>query len=96
MGGDRVVPFAVEIMFSYIDGAECFLRDLDAFLVSSLVNYGVDGKTGFRGGGADIIDSFVVTTQRLASPIAGDLGKHPMLDGVPFARARRVMTDSDR
>ena len=63
--GDRVVPFTVEIVFSYIDGMECFLRDRDAFLVSSLVNYGVDGKTGFRGGGAEIVDSFVVTTQRL-------------------------------
>ena len=75
--------------------AERFLGDFDTFLVNGLVDLGIDCKTGFRGGGANILSGGVESPERLAPPVDGQIRKHLMLDGIPFARSRRVMTHRD-
>lgn len=46
--------------------------------------------------GADQADNGGEAHKRLAPPVHGDVGEEPTLDFVPFARARREVTDSDR
>jgi hypothetical protein len=73
----------------------CFLVILTPFFVDGCIESGVDGQAGF-GRGTDILRCIVERTQGLGSPIGGNRGEHSMFDGVPFARAWRVMTNGDR
>ena len=44
----------------------------------------------------DQVDDHLVAHQRLAAPVLADEREEPVLDLVPFARARREVADRDR
>jgi len=42
---------------------------------------------------ANEVEHFFIAVQWLGSPVFGDLGEQTMLDGIPFGRAGRVVSD---
>ena len=93
---DGVVPFAMEFVLGGVYRAHFLVGDFYSFLVDRRVDLGIDLETRCRGRGANIVDRGFETTQRFASPVDRDIREHFVLDGIPFARSRRIMTDRDR
>jgi hypothetical protein len=77
------------------DGFHFTVGDFDAAGVDAGVVVGVDGQTGAGGGCRDQVDGDFMAGQGLSGPVQGDMAEQPMLDLVPFAGARRHVTDRD-
>ena len=52
-------------------------------------------QAGGRLGGADVVEYGVVAVERPTRPVFANLAKEPVLDGVPFRGARRIMANGD-
>ena len=52
-------------------------------------------QAGSGRGGADKLQGFLVTVQRLGCPVPADLAEQAMLDRVPFGGAGRIVRDGD-
>jgi len=75
------------------EGFHLLIRDFQAPRISHRVQLGVNTQPRLRGGMGDQIDDHFVADQWSVAPILGDMTKHPMLDFVPFARARGQVAD---
>src|ERR1035441_5321662 len=95
-GVDGVIPVRVELVADDVHRSELRIRDFDAFGVLAGVQTRVDLQSGAGGGRADQVDDHLQALQRLAAPVQADVREHTVLDFVPFAGARREMTDADR
>ena len=96
IGGDGVVPIAVEVMRRDSDGGELRIGDFDALGIFVLVEFGADLEAGIGGGCSNQLNDGSIAAQGLAPPVDGDEREETVLDLVPFAGARRQMTDRDR
>ena len=81
---ERVVPFAVELVRLQVQGGELGIGDLEALLVGSAVQSGVDFQAGGGRGVANQLDHDLVIDQGLAAPVAGDVAEQTMFDLVPL------------
>ena len=52
-------------------------------------------QAGLGCGGADKLQGFLITVQRLGFPVSADLAEQAMLDGIPFGSAGWVVGDGD-
>ena len=90
--GDCVIPLAMEVMASDIDGGEFGVVDGDAGVVGIGIELGVNREAGFGGGRGNQLDDDLVADQRLAAPVLSDERKETVLYFVPLAGAGRQMT----
>jgi hypothetical protein len=65
-------------------------------LILVSVEIGGHDQAGFGAGSADEFEHFFVAVQGFGSPVFGDLGEQPVLDGIPFGSAGRIVSDGDR
>lgn len=70
--------------------------DFCAGLVVPGIQYGFNLQSAAGPGGANEIDDGLVIDQGLALPVQADEGEQPVLDLIPLAGSRWIMTDSDR
>ena len=82
-------------MAGQIDGGDLRIGNLDPFGIFVVVQLGTDGKAGIRRRRGDQLDDRAKAAQRLAAPVDRDEREQTMLDLVPFAGARRQVTDRD-
>lgn len=61
--------------------------------ITSPVQLGADFQTSLGGGVGNQIDDDVMTDQRPAAPVLGDVAEYAMFDLVPFAGSRWEMID---
>ena len=92
---DRVVPISVERVASQIDRGDLRIGDFDAFGIFVFVELGTHFEAGICCRRGDQLDDRAIAAQRLAAPVDGDERKQTVLDLVPFAGARREVTDRD-
>ena len=52
-------------------------------------------QAGLGCGGADKLQGFLITVQRLGFPVSADLAEQAMLDGIPFGGAGWIVRDGD-
>ncbi len=71
------------------------IADLDAGFIGVLVQRGLYSQASVSGDVANQIDHYLPAQQRSPSPVVSDVAEHPVLDLVPFAGARRKVTDLD-
>ena len=83
-------------MASELDLVELLVGHFDSGLILVRVQHCLDFEPGTRLGTTDQIDDRLVIDQRLSSPIQTDKREQPVLDLVPLAGSRRVVTDRDR
>src|SRR5450755_2616212 len=76
-----------------VDGGELFFCDGHASRIRTPIQSCADLQTGLGGGSGIEVDDDLMTDQRLASPVLGDVGKHAVLDLVPFTCAGRKVAD---
>jgi hypothetical protein len=77
------------------DETQCFhlsLGHFDASLIVCRVENGLHFQAGLSLRGTDEVHNSFVIQQRLAFPSETDKGKEPMLDFVPLAGTRRIVT----
>src|SRR5713101_6594358 len=84
---DGVVPVTVKPMGREPEGGELLIGDGAAFRIRPTIQLAPHPQAGGRPRGADQVDDHRETHQRLPAPVAADVRKEPMLDGVPLARA---------
>ena len=60
------------------------LGDRLPFRVCLVQQPGLHLQTRDRGGSANVLQYGLITLERTALPVFADLGKQPMLDGIPF------------
>src|SRR5713226_10614065 len=78
-----------------IDLLHLFVGYLNTSLIESRVQLGLDPEAGRGAGGANEVDHRLIAHQRLALPVQTDEREHAVLDLVPFAGARRIVTHRD-
>ena len=93
---DRVVPRRVNFVAPELDFIQLLVGHFDSSLILVRVQHRLDFEPGARLGSADQIDDRLIIDQRLPSPIQTDKREEPVLDLVPLAGSRRVVTDRDR
>ena len=76
-------------------GGILLLADLAPLRVSFLIQPAVHFQPRTRARRADQVDYHFIRGQRYAAPIACDMAEQSMLDFIPFAGPRRIMTDLD-
>ena len=95
VGQNRVIPLWENRVSVEADLLELFWGELDPLRVVARVERAGDGKPGGSTGLADEAQDGGVIDQRLTGPAFADLGKEPMLDGIPLGGAGGIMTDGD-
>jgi len=80
-------------MVGDIQGSHHFLGDFDALLIDLGYPMGYHPQTRLGGGLAQILQNGLISTQRTAGPGPADLAEKAMLNGVPLATTRRIMTN---
>src|SRR5260370_35033268 len=95
-GMDRVIPFTMKLVWFEVDSFNFLIRDLPTGGVFPPIQ--TAGHLESFGGGraSDQIYDGLVIPQRLAAPIRGDEREQPVFNFVPFASARRKVTDRNR
>jgi len=63
--------------------------------IVSAIEIGGDPKSGLGLGGTGVVEDLVVGIQGFAGPVARDLGKESMLDGIPFGGAAGIVGYGD-
>jgi hypothetical protein len=64
-------------------------------LILVSVEIGGHDQASFGAGGANEFEHFVVAVQGFGSPVLGDLGEQPVLDGIPFGSTGGIVSDGD-
>ena len=93
---DRVVPRWMNFVASDLDLFELLVGNFDADLIVIGVQHCLDSEPGARLRATDEIDDGLIVDQRLSSPVQADKREEPVLDLIPLAGSRRVVTDRDR
>jgi len=86
----------MKIVCSQIDFSIVSVRNLDAFRVRSIVEFGAYRQTITCPRIGDEIKHDFVADQRLASPVHADKGKQAVFYSIPFACPGRKVADSNR
>src|SRR5947209_15510636 len=92
---DRIVPLPMKVMRVQVHSRQLLVLDLHVGSITPRVQFGPDTQPLLRGGRPDQIDDDLVTDQGPTPPIHRDMRKQPMLNLVPLARPRGVMTNGD-
>src|SRR6516165_8893230 len=71
------------------------LRDCGCFGILRRVQHGPTTQPGLRGRRADVVQHRLVALEGLALPVCTDGAEQPVLDRVPFRRARRIVRHRD-
>jgi hypothetical protein len=90
---DGVVPFWVLLMRLEIQFLHLCIADLQSGFIVALVQNSLDAQSFARFLGADHVHDGLEAHEWLSSPVHADEGKHPVLDLIPLARARRIVAD---
>jgi len=85
----------MEFILLDINCRKLFICDPNSFRVAIQIQLGFDTQPGVGCGIADQAYDHGATHQRHASPVLRDMAEHPMLNLVPFTRARGKVTDLD-
>lgn len=72
------------------------IRHLNTFIIRLANEMGLHRQARLGLGITDVVQDIFKRTQGTASPSLADLTEQTVLDGVPFGRARWVVTNSDR
>src|SRR2546426_504267 len=96
MGLDSVVPITMEDMRSQSNLPHLSVLDLLPRLVFPCIQNRLDGQSTLGRGSSDEVHDGLETDERPPLPVHADEGEEPMLDLVPLARSRRVVTDRNR
>jgi hypothetical protein len=92
---EGVVPGAVHGMPLQRQSLEALFADRDPDGVVAVVEVGLDPQTGARGRGRDRLNNDLMAGQRPAPPVERDVREQSVLDFVPLACRRRIVTDGD-
>src|SRR5947209_18826866 len=92
---EGVIPLAVKIVSDDVKRLEFLIAHFDASRIGVGVLDGSDDQSLLAGGMRDELNDRFKRDQGLGTPVDGDVGEEPMFDLVPFAGARRKMTDCD-
>ena len=92
---DRIVPFAMEVVGSEVEGIHFDVGHLDAGRIGVLIEFAPNLQTGVRRRRGDQLDDDLMADERLAAPVAGDEREQAMLDLVPLAGTGRQVTHGD-
>jgi hypothetical protein len=65
---------------------------MEASWIVGAVEVGRHRQTGLGCGGPKEVENLLIAVQRFGSPVLGNLGKQAMFDGIPFGRARRIVS----
>ena len=76
-------------------GLKLFGRWFSACGILATVEVSGDRQAGVSSRGADKVQDLLVAVEWFACSVLGDLGKEPVLDGVPFGSARRIVGNSE-
>jgi len=79
-----------------LDLTELLVGHFDSGLILIRVQDCLDFEPGARLGAANQMNDGLIIDQRLPSPVQTDKRKEPVLDLVPLAGSRRIVTDRDR
>src|SRR5215467_5403684 len=82
-------------MAGQIDGVDLRIGNLNPFGISVFVELGTDREAGIRRRRGNELDYRAKAAQRLAAPVDRDEREQTVLNFVPFAGARRQVTDRD-
>lgn len=93
---NRVVPVAVEVVPLQVNLVHLLGTDRDALRIRALIDFGSDAQSSRGRRRAYETDNRGQTRQRFAAPVHGDIREEPVLDLVPLARTRRIVTHRDR
>src|SRR5438477_3186982 len=94
MRSDNVVPWRQAWMEANANLRSFFLRDCFGRVIVG-IQIGSTMEALFGAGGTDELKDCLVAGQWFSCPVAGNQTEHPMVDGVPLRRARRVVRDDD-
>src|SRR3954470_4090427 len=78
---------------SEVDLSQLLVRNFFTCRIFSVIHGRLDSQSFAGRRCFDQIDDDFVTDERLPSPVLGYEGEEPMLNLIPFARARRQMAD---
>src|SRR5947209_5831691 len=92
---DRIIPLPVKMMRVQVYSRQLLVFDLHLGGITRRVQVGPDTQPLLRSGRPDQINDDLVTDQGPTPPIHRDVRRQPMLNLVPLARPRGVMTDGD-
>jgi len=79
-----------------LDLTELLVGHFDSGLIFVRVQDCLDFEPGARFGATNQVDASFIMDQRLSSPVQTDKREEPVLDLVPLAGSRRIVTDRDR
>jgi hypothetical protein len=79
-----------------LDLTELLVGHFDSGLIFVRVQDCLDLESGARLSGTNQIDDGLIIDQGLSSPVQTDEREKPVLDLVPLAGSRRIVTDRDR
>src|SRR6516225_1986383 len=92
---DGVVPMRQNVCSSDPNRPLLILRDCGCFGILRRVQHGPTPQPGLRGRRADVVQHRLVALEGLALPVCTDGAEQPVLDRVPFRRARRIVRHRD-
>src|SRR5712691_1119213 len=92
---DGVVPLGVCAVSPEIDLLHFCVGYLNTGLIESRVQLGLDPKAGRGARGTNQVDHSLIAHQRFALPVQTDEGEHAVLDLVPLAGTRWIVTHGD-
>jgi hypothetical protein len=93
---DSVIPFSMEVGALKAHRSHLRVGNLCAKWVGMFVEFCTHMQPLSSRGSCNEVDNYLMTDERPAAPVLGDMTEHAMLNLVPLARARREMTDCDR
>ena len=93
---EQYVAGSVKRMAGQIDGGDLRIGNLDPLGIFVFVQLGAHFEAGVGCGRGNQLDDCAIAAQRLAAPIDRDEREQTVLNFVPFAGARRQVTDRDR
>src|SRR2546427_2093953 len=96
MGPVTLVPTPLKAMRRGSNLPHLSVLDLLPRLVFPCIQNRLDGQPTLGRGSSDEVHDGLETDERPPLPVHADEGEEPMLDLVPLARSRRVVTDRNR
>jgi hypothetical protein len=88
-GPDFVVPVAMKLVAADVHLSKVRVRYFDPRLIGFGIQLSMNFEACFSSGRRDQIDDCLETSERLSTPVLGDVGEQPMFDLVPLAGSRR-------
>ena len=92
---DRVVPIAMELVSLDVKISIHVLLHFDSDGVVFWVQDGPYLEPLSRGGVGNQIDNHLMAGEGVATPVLGDVAKHPVFDLIPLAGPRRKVAHAD-